>query len=43
MICHTISSHNNASHITTEGMAAGVYVLQLVNGSDVKTQKIVVR
>ena len=38
-----ISSHNNASHITTEGMAAGVYVLQLVNGSDVKTQKIVVR
>ena len=38
-----ISSHNNVNHITTEGMAAGVYVLQLVNGSNVKTQKIVVK
>ncbi len=38
-----ISSHNDVNSITTNGMAAGVYMLRLVNGSDVKTQKIVVR
>ena len=26
-----------------EGMAAGVYMLRLINGENVKTQKIVVR
>ena len=29
--------------ISTVGMAPGVYILRLVNGSDVKTQKIVLR
>lgn len=38
-----ISSHNSVNHITTEGMAAGVYVIRLTNGSDVKTQKIIVK
>ena len=34
---------SNASAISTTGMAPGVYILRLVNGDDVKTQKIVVR
>ena len=38
-----ISSHNNVNHITTEGMAAGVYVIRLTNGSETMTQKIVVK
>ncbi len=38
-----ISSHNNMSRISTESMAAGVYMIRLINGSDVKTQKIVVK
>ena len=38
-----ISSNNVNNHITTEGMAAGVYMLRLINGDNVKTQKIVVR
>ena len=38
-----ISSHNDVNSITTNGMAAGVYMLRLVNGDVVKTQKIVVR
>ena len=29
--------------VSTNGMTAGVYVLRLINGNDVKTQKIVVR
>ena len=29
--------------VSTEGMTAGVYVLRLINGENVKTQKIVVR
>ena len=38
-----VNSYNNVNYISTEGMTAGVYVLQLVNGSNVKTQKIVVK
>lgn len=38
-----LSSTNGASRISTENMAAGVYMLRLVNGNDVKTQKIVVK
>ena len=38
-----ISSHNNVNHFAAEGMAAGVYVIRLTNGNDVKTQKIVVK
>ena len=29
--------------VPTTGMAKGVYVLRLINGNDVKTQKIVIR
>ena len=31
------------NRVSTNGMAPGVYVLRLINGDDVKTQKIVVR
>ena len=31
-----------ARNVSTSGMSAGVYVLRLINGNDVKTQKIVV-
>jgi hypothetical protein len=34
---------NAASHISTSGMAKGVYVLRLIEGDKVRTQKIVVR
>lgn len=39
MLSHT----NGTSHFSTENLAAGVYVLRLINGNDVKTQRIVVR
>ena len=29
--------------VSTNGMAPGVYVLRLINGDDVKTQKIIIR
>ena len=32
-----------AHHVSTDGMTSGVYVLRLINGDDVKTQKIVIR
>ena len=32
-----------SGNVSTEGMTAGVYVLRLINGDEVKTQKIVVR
>ena len=38
-----IGSHNNVTRISTENMAAGVYMIRLINGTDVKTQKIVVK
>jgi hypothetical protein len=38
-----ISSHNDVTSIATDGMSAGVYMLRLINGSDIKTQKIVVK
>ncbi len=34
---------SNASAISTNGMTAGVYMLRLINGTNVKTQKIVVK
>ena len=34
---------NNVRTISTDGMTPGVYVLRLINGSDVKTQKMIVR
>jgi len=38
-----IVNTNGAHTISTNGMAAGVYVLRLINGNDVRTQKIVVK
>ena len=38
-----ISSTNGANRISTENMSAGVYMIQLVNGENVMTQKIVVK
>ena len=38
-----IVSTNAFNHVSTDNMAPGVYVLRLINGNDVKTQKIVVR
>ncbi len=40
VVCRDAS---NASAISTSGMAPGVYVLRLINGDNVKTQKIVIR
>ncbi len=38
-----IVSTNAFNHVSTENLAPGVYVLRLINGNDVKTQKIVVK
>ena len=38
-----ISTKSTEERISTNGMTAGVYVLRLINGDDVKTQKIVIR
>ena len=39
---HVVVSTDVARNVSTGGMAKGVYVLRLINGDDVKTQKIVV-
>ena len=38
-----IVSGDAINRVSTGGMAAGVYVLRLINGEDVRTQRIVVR
>ena len=38
-----LSNLNGANRISTEDLAAGVYMIRLINGSDVKTQKIVLK
>ena len=38
-----VRSTDAARHISTNGMAPGVYMLRLINGTNVKTQKIVVK
>ena len=40
---HVIRCTDVARNVSTVGMTPGVYVLRLINGKDVKTQKIVVR
>jgi hypothetical protein len=40
---HIVVSTDVARNVSTSRMPAGVYVLRLINGNDVKTQKIVVR
>jgi hypothetical protein len=32
-----------SGNVSTNGMTAGVYVLRLINGENVKTQKIMIR
>ena len=39
---HVIVSTDVARNVSTGGMAKGVYVLRLINGDDVKTQKIII-
>ena len=43
MMGRIVLSTNGANTVSTNGMAQGVYVMRLVNGNDVKTQKIVVQ
>lgn len=38
-----VSLENGTNTVSTEGIASGVYVLQMIEGSNVKTQKIVVK
>ena len=44
MMGRVIQSHNGdaMNRVSTVGMAPGVYMLRLVNGDDIKTQKIVI-
>ena len=39
---HVIVSTDVACNVSTNGMTPGVYVLRLINGNDIKTQKIVI-
>ena len=38
-----IVSRDAARHVSTRGMTAGVYVLRLIQGNDIRTQKIVIQ
>jgi hypothetical protein len=38
-----LMQEENASCISTSGMTPGVYVLRLINGDSIRTQKIVVK
>ena len=43
MMGHILVCTDVARNVSTSGIPAGVYVLRLINGDDVKTQKIVVQ
>ena len=43
MMGRVIFSGDAINRVSTSGMTSGVYVLRLINGTDVKTQKIIVR
>ena len=43
MLGHVVVSTDVAHNVSTNGIASGVYVLRLINGNYVKTQKIVIR
>ena len=43
MMGRVVICRDAARHVSTNGMAPGVYVLRLINGDNVRTQKIVVR
>lgn len=38
-----VMQEENATRVNTSGMTPGVYVLRLLNGDTIKTQKIVVK
>ena len=40
---HILGTRDASHGMTTKGMAKGVYVLRLINGENIKTQKIVIR
>ena len=43
MTGHVVASYNANNRFGTDGFAAGVYVLRLINGENVKTQKIMIK
>lgn len=43
MLGHIVLSRDAARHVSTNGMTPGVYVLRLVQGEKVRTQKIVIQ
>lgn len=43
MLGRVVVNTDVAHNVSTNGIASGVYVLRLINGNDVKTQKIVIR
>ena len=43
MLGRVVVNTDVAHNVSTNGIASGVYVLRLINGNDVKTQKIFVR
>ena len=43
MLGHVVVNTDVAHNVSTNGIASGVYVLRIINGDDVKTQKIVIR
>ena len=42
MMGRVVLSGDAINRVSTNGMTAGVYVLRLINGDNVKTQKIVI-
>ena len=38
-----VQRRDGACTVSTDGMAPGIYVLRLINGEKVKTQKIIIR
>ena len=43
LLGHILVTDEASRRISTEGLTAGVYVLRLINGENVKTQKIIVK
>jgi hypothetical protein len=43
LLGHILVTDEASRRISTEGLTAGVYVLRLINGENVKTQKIVIK
>ena len=43
LLGHVLLTRNTDERVGTEGLGAGVYVIRLINGENVRTQKIVVK